>query len=24
MNCQKQIELALPILDKVYRKTLCL
>lgn len=23
-NCQKELEVALPILDKVYRKTLCL
>ena len=23
-KCQKEVEVALPILDKVYRKTLCL
>jgi hypothetical protein len=23
-NCKKELEVALPILDKVYRKTLCL
>lgn len=23
-NCKKSLEVALPILDKVYRKTLCL